>query len=53
MLWATTQHYADFDIQVGILLGKETIEPEDYRAATEFITRIVLSTLGLETAAAR
>jgi TetR/AcrR family transcriptional regulator len=53
MLWATTQHYADFDIQVGILLGKETIEPEDYRAATEFITRMVLSTLGLETAAAR
>ncbi|QEX19656.1 TetR family transcriptional regulator [Hypericibacter terrae] len=53
VLWASTQHYADFDIQVPALLGKESIGPEDYRAATELITRMVLATLGLETSAPR
>jgi TetR/AcrR family transcriptional regulator len=53
MLWALTQHYADFDVQVSALLGKKTLGAEDYRAATELITRMVLATLGLETSPAR
>ena len=53
VIWASTQHYADFDIQVPALLGKKSIASEDYRAATELITRMVLATLGLETGATR
>lgn len=48
VLWASTQHYADHDVQVAGLLGKRTVGAEDYRAATELITRMVLATLGLE-----
>ena len=53
VLWASTQHYADFDVQVGALLGKKGLGAEDYRAATDLITRMVLATLGLETGAPR
>jgi TetR/AcrR family transcriptional regulator len=48
VLWAATQHYADFDVQVAGLLGKKAVGAEDYRAATELVTRMALSTLGLE-----
>ncbi|HWA45776.1 MAG TPA: TetR family transcriptional regulator C-terminal domain-containing protein, partial [Hypericibacter adhaerens] len=47
VIWASTQHYADFDTQIPALLGKASIGPEDYRTATELITRMVLATLGL------
>jgi TetR/AcrR family transcriptional regulator len=53
MLWASTQHYADFEVQISALLGKDSIEAEDYRAATEFITRVTLATLGFENAVVR
>lgn len=53
VLWASTQHYADFDVQVAGLLGKKTVGAEDYRAATELITRMVLATLRLEPGAPR
>jgi TetR/AcrR family transcriptional regulator len=53
VLWASTQHYADFDVQVAGLLGKKAVGAEDYRDATDLITRMILSTLGLESGAAR
>ena len=31
-IWATTQHYADFDIQVRSVLNDETIDPFDTAA---------------------
>jgi len=48
VIWAATQHYADFDVQVAALLGHSAVEPEDYAKATETITAMVFGALGLE-----
>ncbi len=47
LIWAATQHYADFEAQVRVLLGKDRLEPQDYRAAADFLTKIVLDGLRL------
>jgi TetR/AcrR family transcriptional regulator len=48
IIWAATQHYADFDVQVAALLGHPTVEAEDYTKAAETITRMVFALLGLD-----
>lgn len=50
VIWAATQHYADFDVQVAALLGHSAVEPEDYTKAVETITAMVFAALGLELA---
>jgi TetR/AcrR family transcriptional regulator len=47
VLWAMTQTYADFDVQVAAVLGKARIGPRDYQAATALITRLILRGAGL------
>ena len=42
-IWATTQHYADFDIQVHRVLGVEGDAP--YAEATRFLTQMYRATL--------
>ncbi|MBI1779165.1 MAG: TetR family transcriptional regulator C-terminal domain-containing protein [Proteobacteria bacterium] len=41
-LWAMTQHYADFEVQVRAVLGRERLDDADFEQATETITRLVL-----------
>ncbi|MOA45480.1 HTH-type transcriptional regulator RutR [compost metagenome] len=41
-IWAATQTYADFDWQISMVTGKESLSDADYEAATETITRLVL-----------
>lgn len=41
-LWAVTQHYADFEVQVRAVLGRNELTDRDYKAAAESITQIVL-----------
>ena len=37
-IWATTQHYADFDIQVQSVLNDETIDP--FQSASPFLKKM-------------
>lgn len=47
MIWATTQHYADFDRQINILNnGKETSDRR-YREQTEQVVELILGSVGL------
>lgn len=46
-LWAVTQTYADFDVQVAAVLAKPKLGREDLDDATNHILRLVLRTCGL------
>jgi TetR/AcrR family transcriptional regulator len=48
VIWAMTQTYADFDIQVAAVLGRRRLAPADYQAASVLITRLVLRGAGLQ-----
>jgi TetR/AcrR family transcriptional regulator len=47
-IWAMTQTYADFDVQVASVLGRKRLAAGDYQAATALITRLVLRGAGLQ-----
>lgn len=47
LLWSSTQHYADFALQVSSALGKETLENSDYEQAIETLTHIILKGCGI------
>ncbi len=47
MIWAVTQHYADFDVQVLALMDKEAFEESDLTRITEQICTIILKGCGL------
>ncbi|MES1162085.1 MAG: HTH-type transcriptional regulator RutR [Rhizobacter sp.] len=42
MLWATTQHYADFAVQVQALTGETLANPEFFERAVESVQKVVL-----------
>jgi TetR/AcrR family transcriptional regulator len=41
-LWAVTQHYADFEVQVRAVLGREKLTDADFAAATANIVNLTL-----------
>jgi TetR/AcrR family transcriptional regulator len=47
LLWSSTQHYADFAFQIQASLGKEALTQQDYEAATQTLTQIVLRGIGV------
>ncbi len=47
-LWAITQTYADFDVQVRAVLGRRTLSDAEFDAATEQVLAFVLRGCGLE-----
>ncbi len=47
MIWATTQHYADFERQITILNGGKELSDRSYRQRTEEVVRLVLGSVGL------
>jgi TetR/AcrR family transcriptional regulator len=47
IIWAASQHYADFEAQVTALKGRATLSDKDYQAAAETITRFVLRGCGI------
>jgi TetR/AcrR family transcriptional regulator len=47
MIWAMTQHYADFDVQIRLVLGKRQLTRKDFAHFTEEVTRSVLRAAGL------
>ncbi|MGD1876122.1 MAG: TetR family transcriptional regulator C-terminal domain-containing protein [Kiloniellaceae bacterium] len=48
VIWAATQHYADFDVQVAALLGRRQLGAKDYDEAAETVVRMVLRGCGLK-----
>ena len=46
-IWAMTQHYADFDVQVKAILDKS--EDELFQEAEEYLTNLLLRMLSLQT----
>lgn len=49
MVWAMTQHYADFETQIRMVTGKSLEDPEFREGAAETVCGLVLSSLGLKT----
>ncbi len=47
MIWAMTQHYADFAVQVRAVLDKSRLERKDWDHITAEVTRLVLRAAGL------
>ncbi len=46
-IWAATQTYADFDVQVRAVLGKSSLKPADHRRAADHVVDLVLRGCGL------
>jgi TetR/AcrR family transcriptional regulator len=46
MIWATTQHYADFDAQIVSLKGKRALSQRSFDAATEDVVQLVIRACG-------
>ncbi|MFP3517055.1 TetR/AcrR family transcriptional regulator [Pseudomonas sp. SIMBA_077] len=48
MIWASTQHYADFDYQVNVLNGHQPLSDQQFDQAVKTITAVILRGIGLE-----
>ena len=46
-IWAATQTYADFDVQVSAVLGVSELASQDYARATEHVVSMILRGCGL------
>ena len=46
-IWAATQTYADFEVQVGAVLGRKTLTAKDHARATEHVVSLLLRGCGL------
>ncbi|WP_112175472.1 TetR/AcrR family transcriptional regulator [Paraburkholderia unamae] len=46
MIWATTQHYADFEAQIRALSGKRALSAKAFEATTEEVVRMILRASG-------
>jgi TetR/AcrR family transcriptional regulator len=47
VLWAATQTYADFDVQVAVMLDRRRLKSGDFEKGSALLRRMVLSTCGL------
>lgn len=52
LLWASTQVYADWASQIGLVLGKSELDLEDFQAAENLIVDMVLRTVLVQIPAA-
>ncbi|MBC3409904.1 TetR/AcrR family transcriptional regulator [Pseudomonas sp. SWRI107] len=48
MIWAATQHYADFGYQVTLLNGGEPLSDLAFEGAVQTVTSVILRGIGLE-----
>ena len=46
-IWAATQTYADFEVQVCAVLGRKTLTAQDHARATEHVVSLLLRGCGL------
>lgn len=47
LIWSSTQHYADFNVQVFAAFGKETMNDDDFDDVVKSLTTIILKGCGL------
>ncbi|MPY24068.1 TetR family transcriptional regulator [Shewanella psychropiezotolerans] len=47
LIWSSTQHYADFNVQVVAALNKETMSDDDFEDVVTFLTQIILKGCGI------
>lgn len=48
MIWSSTQHYADFNVQVIAALDKETMNDDDFEEVVASLTQIILKGCGIK-----
>jgi len=48
LIWSSTQHYADFNVQVLAGLDKTDLTDKDYEDATEFLIQVILNGCGVK-----
>lgn len=48
MIWSSTQHYADFNVQVVAALDKESMDDDDFEAVVASLTQIILKGCGID-----
>ncbi len=48
MIWASTQHYADFDHQINILNDHQSLSDMQFERAVQTVTSVILRGIGLE-----
>ena len=48
-IWAMTQTYADFDVQIRAVLGKLALDDEEFATATKTVVTLVLKGCGVRT----
>ena len=46
-IWAATQTYADFDVQVSAVLGRSSLAAKEHAKATEHVVALILRGCGL------
>jgi len=47
LIWSSTQHYADFNVQVLAALDKETMQDNDFEEVVSSLTQIILKGCGI------
>ena len=47
-IWGATQHYADFEPQVTVAMGKDKLTDEDFESAAKTLTHIILKGCGIK-----
>lgn len=48
LIWSSTQHYADFSVQINTVLAKNQLSDEDYESITNILTHIILKGCGIQ-----
>lgn len=48
LIWSSTQHYADFSVQIAAAMGKNQLVKKDYEEATQALTTIILRGIGVK-----
>lgn len=48
LIWSSTQHYADFQVQILMVENKAEYEPRDFGHAADFLVDVILRGCGLE-----
>lgn len=47
MIWSSTQHYADFDYQIGLLNDDNPLDDMQFERAVQTVTSVILRGIGL------
>lgn len=48
LIWSSTQHYADFSVQISAAIGKKRLTKEDFDKATETLITIIFNGIGIK-----